>query len=151
MVKRNPVPDRKFKIRDDTDNVVKEALAAWGDSSSESEGDDDQGDTSMMVVESESTEYDSIFALMSKSDDEEDNDDEVNFLEVQRNLKTYSQKKLVSLANILIDAYHILINDKNALTNEIGEVEQERDVGGCSCRSKGNSGGNNHIKYPVKK
>nr|XP_009767892.1 PREDICTED: putative receptor-like protein kinase At3g47110 [Nicotiana sylvestris] len=126
VVKRNPVPDRKFKIRDDTDNVVKEALVAWGDSSSESEGDDDQGDTSMMVVESESTEYDSIFALMSKSDDEEDNDDEVNFLEVQRNLKTYSQKKLVSLANILIDAYHILINDKDALTDEIGEVEQER-------------------------
>lgn len=34
---------------------------------------------------------------------------------------------LVSLANILIDSYHNLINNKNALTEEIGELKQERD------------------------
>nr|XP_016457078.1 PREDICTED: uncharacterized protein LOC107780968 [Nicotiana tabacum] len=122
--------DEKFKRRDAADNVLKKALAAWGDSSSESEDDDEQGDTSMMAAESEAAEYDSTFALMAKSDEDEDDDDddnEVNFLDVQINLKSYSQKKLLSLTNVLIDAYHNLINDKNALTEEIGEIEHERD------------------------
>ncbi|XP_070045051.1 uncharacterized protein [Nicotiana tomentosiformis] len=79
----------------------------------ESGEDDAQGDTSMMEVESESTDYDSIFAQMEKSDDDEDNDDD--------------EKNLISLANILIDAYQNLINDKNALTMELGEEESERD------------------------
>ncbi|XP_070056835.1 uncharacterized protein [Nicotiana tomentosiformis] len=34
--KRNPVPDKRFKRKNVADNVVKQALAAWGDSSSES-------------------------------------------------------------------------------------------------------------------
>nr|XP_016460584.1 PREDICTED: uncharacterized protein LOC107784042 [Nicotiana tabacum] len=63
----------KFKRKKAADNVVKQALAAWGDSSSE---DDAQGDTSMMAVKCEAAEYDSIFALMEKSDDDEDNDDD---------------------------------------------------------------------------
>ncbi|XP_070026120.1 uncharacterized protein [Nicotiana sylvestris] len=122
-VKRNPIPVRIFMRKDATDNIVKQALAAWGDSSSESEGVDEQGDISMMAVESESTEYDSIFALMEKSDDD---DDKVNFLDVQRNLKSYSQKKLISLANVLIDTNYNLINDKNVLTVGLREVEHER-------------------------
>ncbi|XP_075086232.1 uncharacterized protein LOC142168954 [Nicotiana tabacum] len=61
-----------------------------------------------LVVKSEVTEYDSIFALMAQSND--DDDDE-----------------LMSLANVLIDAYHSLINDKDALTMELGEAEQTRD------------------------
>ncbi|XP_019237318.1 PREDICTED: uncharacterized protein LOC109217516 [Nicotiana attenuata] len=123
--KRNPVPNRKFKRRDVADNMVKQALADWGDSSSESEGEDDQGDASMMVVDNE---YESIFALMAKSDDDEDKEeDEVSFFDVQRNLKTYSNKKWMSLANVLIDSFHSLINEKNALIEEIGDIEQERD------------------------
>ncbi|XP_075086188.1 uncharacterized protein LOC142168912 [Nicotiana tabacum] len=63
---------------------------------------------------------------MAKSDDDEDNEeDEVNFLDVQRNLKNYSQEKLISLANVLIDTYHSLISEKNILTEEIGEAEVE--------------------------
>ncbi|XP_070049622.1 uncharacterized protein [Nicotiana tomentosiformis] len=127
-VKRNPVPNKRFKRKDVTDIVVKQALTAWGDSSSESGEDDEQSDTSMMAVESEAAEYDTIFALTAKSDDNEaDDDDEVNFLDIQRNLKSYSQKKLISLENILINAYHSLINDKNALTVELGEIEHEID------------------------
>ncbi|XP_070052227.1 uncharacterized protein [Nicotiana tomentosiformis] len=95
---------------------------------SESEEENDHGDSSMMEVESEATEYDSIFALMAQFDDDEDDDnDEVNFLDVQRNLKSYSPKKLMSLANVLIDTYHSLINDKDALTVELGEAKQTRD------------------------
>ncbi|XP_075077269.1 uncharacterized protein LOC142164005 [Nicotiana tabacum] len=126
IAKRNPVPDGRFKRKDIADNVVKQALASWGDSSNESGEEDEQGDNSMMAVESEAAEYDSIFAVMEKSDDDED-DDDINFLDVQRNLKSYSQKKLISLANILIDIYHNLINDKNVLNVELGEVQHERD------------------------
>ncbi|XP_070015882.1 uncharacterized protein [Nicotiana sylvestris] len=111
-----------------TDNVVTQAFAAWGDSSSESEGEPDAENSSMMAVETKEKEYDSLFALMAQSDDdEEDESDEVNFRDVQRNLKSYSSKKLISLANILIDAYYSLDNDKEALTIEIGDAEQSRD------------------------
>nr|XP_009626695.1 titin homolog [Nicotiana tomentosiformis] len=91
--KRNPVPDKCFKRKNVVDNVVKQALDAWGDSSSESKEDNDHGDSSM----------------------------------ISRNLKSYSPKKLMSLANVLIDAYHNVINDKNFLTVELGEAEQSRD------------------------
>nr|XP_009600946.1 nucleolin-like [Nicotiana tomentosiformis] len=90
--KMNPVPDRKFKRREVVDNVVKQALVTWGDSSGESESDDKQGDSSMMDVESKAAQYDSIFALTAKSDededdDDDDDDDEENFLDVQRILR----------------------------------------------------------------
>ncbi|XP_070031606.1 uncharacterized protein [Nicotiana tomentosiformis] len=127
-IKRNLFPNKRFKRKEAANNVVKQALAAWGDSSSESREDYAQGDTSKMAVESERADYNSIFALMANSDDDEDNDeDEVNFLDVQRNLKSYSQKNLISLSNVLIDAYHSLINDRNALTTKLGEIEHERD------------------------
>ncbi|XP_070020719.1 uncharacterized protein [Nicotiana sylvestris] len=120
--KRNQVHDRKFKRRDVADNMVKQALVDWENSSSESEGEN------MMVADNGSSEYESIFALMAKSDDDEDNEeDEVSFLDVQRNLKTYSKKKLMPLENVFIDAYHSLINEKNSLVEEIGGIEQERD------------------------
>ncbi|XP_070022169.1 uncharacterized protein [Nicotiana sylvestris] len=74
--KRNSIPDKRFKRKDVADNVVKQALATWGNSSSESEEDDDQGDNSMMAVESEAAEYDSIFALIAKSNDDDEGDDD---------------------------------------------------------------------------
>ncbi|XP_070021879.1 uncharacterized protein [Nicotiana sylvestris] len=72
--KRNPVPDKDFKRKRSTDNMVKQALAASGDSSSESEDETDAGDSSMMAFESEKNEYDSTFTLMAQSDDYEEND-----------------------------------------------------------------------------
>ncbi|XP_070014928.1 uncharacterized protein [Nicotiana sylvestris] len=126
--KRNPVPDNDFKRKRSANNMVKQALAAWGDSSSKSEDETYTSDSSMMVVESEENEYDSTFALMDQSDNDKDDDNsEVYFRDVQRNLKSYSPKKLMSLANILIDAYHSLVEDKDALTLELGEAEQTRD------------------------
>ncbi|XP_070057648.1 uncharacterized protein [Nicotiana tomentosiformis] len=82
-----------------------------------------------MALESEAAEYDCIFALMAQFDNDEDDDDdgEVNFLDVQGNLKSYSPKKLMSLANVLIYTYQSLISDKNALTVELGDIEHERD------------------------
>ncbi|XP_070055307.1 uncharacterized protein [Nicotiana tomentosiformis] len=112
---------KQNQYKHNTDKAVKRNQ---GDSSGESGDDDDQGDNSMMAVESEAAEYDSIFALMAKLNEDED---EVNFLDVQRNLKSYSQKKLITLANVLIETYHSIINDKNTLTTELGEIEHERD------------------------
>ncbi|XP_070025702.1 uncharacterized protein [Nicotiana sylvestris] len=126
--KRNSVPDKRFSRKSAADNILKQALAAWGDSSNESKKETDVENSSMMVVETEASKYDSLFALMDQSDDdEEDEDDEVNFRDVQRNLKSYSSKKLRSLANVLIDAYYSLINDKEILTIELGDAEQSRD------------------------
>ncbi|XP_070028736.1 uncharacterized protein [Nicotiana sylvestris] len=126
--KRNPVPDKRFKRKNDDDNIVKQTLVAWGDSSSESEEETEASDSSMMAVKSEANKYDSIFALMAQSDDDEDDDnDEVNFRDVKRNLKSYSLKKLMSLANVLIDVYHSLVDDKDALPIELGDTEQTRD------------------------
>ncbi|XP_070004501.1 uncharacterized protein [Nicotiana sylvestris] len=126
--KKTPFPDKDFKRKRSADNVVKQALAAWGDSSSESEVETDTGDSSMMAVESEENEYDSTFALMAQSDDDEDDDNsKVNFRDVQRNLKSYTSKKLISLSNVLIDVYHNLVEDNDALILELGEAEQTRD------------------------
>ncbi|XP_070005005.1 structural maintenance of chromosomes protein 3-like [Nicotiana sylvestris] len=127
--KRNLVPYKQFNRKSVVDNIVKQALAAWGDSSSESESEPDEENSSMMVVDTEAMKYDLLFALMAQSndDDEEDEDDEVNFRDVQRNLKSYSSKKLRSLSNVLIDDYYSLINDKEILTIELGEAELSRD------------------------
>ncbi|XP_070013186.1 MAR-binding filament-like protein 1 [Nicotiana sylvestris] len=111
------------------DNIIKQALAAGVDSSSESERESDAENSSIMVVETEATKYDSLFTLMAQSndDDDDDEDDKVNFRDVQRNLKSYSSKKLRSLSNVLIDAYYSLVNDKEIMTVELGEAEQSRD------------------------
>nr|XP_009763585.1 PREDICTED: uncharacterized protein LOC104215471 [Nicotiana sylvestris] len=109
--KRNLVLDIRFNRKNVADNVVRQALAIWGDLLIESAEDDEPGNSSMMAVESESTEYDSSFSLMAQSDDEDDDDDE----------------KLMSLENVLIDAYHSLVNDRYVLTVELGEAEQSRD------------------------
>ncbi|XP_070019798.1 uncharacterized protein [Nicotiana sylvestris] len=58
VVKRNPVPDRRFNRKKTADNVMRQALAVWGDSSSKSREDDELGNSSMMVIESEATKYD---------------------------------------------------------------------------------------------
>ncbi|XP_070029098.1 uncharacterized protein [Nicotiana sylvestris] len=126
--KKNPVPFKDFKRKRSADNTMRQALTAWGDSSSESEDDPDAGDSSMMAIEGKEIEYDSTFALMAQLDDDEYNGNkEVNLRDVQRNLKTYSPKKLMSLANVLINAFHSLVEDRDSLTLELGESEQTRD------------------------
>ncbi|XP_070007894.1 uncharacterized protein [Nicotiana sylvestris] len=121
---------KQEQYKQNPDKVAKRnlALATWGDSSSESEREPDVENSSMMAVETEATKYNSLFVLMAESDNkEEDEDDEVNFRNVQRNMKSYSSKKLRSLSNVLIDAYYNLVNDKEILTIEVGEAEQSRD------------------------
>ncbi|XP_070019576.1 uncharacterized protein [Nicotiana sylvestris] len=73
IAKTDPVPVKDFKRKRSADNMMRQALAAWGDSSSESEDEHDTGDSSMMVVEGEKIGHNSTFALMAQLDDDEDN------------------------------------------------------------------------------
>ena len=54
------------------DYVVKKALAAWGDSSSDSEDSDEPNDVSMVVVHDEDNIYNEMIAFMAHSNDEDD-------------------------------------------------------------------------------
>nr|XP_009789275.1 PREDICTED: uncharacterized protein LOC104236927 [Nicotiana sylvestris] len=50
------------------EGTTQEALAAWGDSSSEFERESNAENNSMMAVETDAMKYDSLFALMAQSD-----------------------------------------------------------------------------------
>lgn len=78
----------------------------------------------MLALEDEPTRFDSLFSLMDTFD--EDDDDEISFLDVQQNLNTYSWKKLSSLANVLKDCYCGLANKKDSLINNLDEFKIKR-------------------------
>ncbi|XP_070039405.1 uncharacterized protein [Nicotiana tomentosiformis] len=89
-----------------------------------------------MAVESKAAEYDSIFALMARSDNDKDDDDDdmVNFLDIQRNLKSYSPKKtqherddLVVVVVDLKETIECVKKEKEALTEKVANIEHERD------------------------
>ncbi|XP_059283662.1 uncharacterized protein LOC132037205 [Lycium ferocissimum] len=103
--------NKRFKRKEVTDELVEQALAAWGNSSSEFEDENDQGDTSMMANEDEATKNELINMLIAESNTD-DEDKERNFLDIKKNLKVYSQKKLISLSSVLIDAYHVRSTEK---------------------------------------
>ena len=67
--------------------MVKKDLAAWGDSSSDSEDSNEPNDASVVVVYDEDNIFNEIFALMAQSDDE-DKEDKVTLLNFKQNLNT---------------------------------------------------------------
>ena len=73
------------------DLVVKKALAAWGDSSSDSEDPDDPKDVSMVALHTEETVFNEMFALMAHTADEEE-DNQVTLLDMKNDLDKYSLK-----------------------------------------------------------
>ena len=74
-----------------TDLVVKKALAAWGDSSSDSEDPDESNDVSMVVVHTEEIVFNEMFALMAHTENEEE-DNQVTLLDMKNDLDKYSLK-----------------------------------------------------------
>ncbi|XP_070018193.1 uncharacterized protein [Nicotiana sylvestris] len=92
-------------------------------------GNQMQKNSYMMAVETEAMKYDSLFALMTQFD--EDEDDEVNFKDVQRNLKSYSSKKLRDdLVVCVVDLNETIANlekENEALNKKITSVENKRD------------------------
>ncbi|XP_069148101.1 uncharacterized protein [Solanum lycopersicum] len=67
------------------DLVVKKALAAWGDSSSDSKDPDEPKDVSMVAVHEEKTVFNEMFALMAHTEDEEE-DNQVTLLDMKKDL-----------------------------------------------------------------
>ena len=65
--------------------VVKKALAAWDDSSSDSEDPDEPNDVSMVAVHEEETIFNEMFALMAHTENEEE-DDQVTLLDMKNKL-----------------------------------------------------------------
>ncbi|XP_070025223.1 uncharacterized protein [Nicotiana sylvestris] len=116
--KRNQVLDRKFNRRDVADNMVKQALVDWGNSSSESEGEN------MMVADNGSSEYESIFALMAKSDDDEDKEEdeekEIGGIEQERDYMVVSIEDLEEIIKSLK-------KEKEVLAESNANIEHERD------------------------
>ncbi|XP_070049728.1 intracellular protein transport protein USO1-like [Nicotiana tomentosiformis] len=106
-------------------------LAAWGDSSSESEENDDQCDSSMIAVESEAVDYDSIFALMAQSDNDEDDDDDdekENYVLTEKITNVeYERDGLVVVVVDLKETIECVKKEKEALTEKVASIEHERD------------------------
>lgn len=99
------------------DYVVKQALAARGDTSSELNESKKPKYTSMMALEGSENTYNSLFALMARLDDEEE--DAVTHLTIKQNLNDYTPKKLRKLANILIDSLCDLTIKKDLLEDKV--------------------------------
>ncbi|XP_075105064.1 uncharacterized protein LOC142180174 [Nicotiana tabacum] len=109
--KRNPVPDKCFNRKNVVDNIVKQALAAWGDSSSESEKENDHGDSSTMAVESEATD------LINDKD----------VLTVELGEAEQTRDDLVIIVVDLKETIENLKKEKDALDEKITNIEHERD------------------------
>lgn len=67
--------------------------------------------------------YDSVFALVAKSDDDEDA--KVTILDIKENLEDYSLKELRSLVVVLKDSMCEIIKVKDLLNKKIDEPEIE--------------------------
>ena len=84
--------------------MVKRVFAVWGDESSESvEEVEENEDVSMMAIEDDESIINSIFSLMSRSDDE-DHAPEVTLFELKDDLENLSTKSVRKLAALLIDS-----------------------------------------------
>lgn len=92
----------KYNGKTEVDKAANQVLAAWGDSSSDSEESDQGEDVSMLEMDNESHVFDSLFTLMVDTNDDEDKP--VTFLETKENLKDYSLSKMKSFASVLIDS-----------------------------------------------
>ena len=88
--RRDLVPGNRDR-KATADMVVKRALAAWGDSSSDSEDPDEPKDVSMVAVHEEEIVFNEIFSLMAHTENEEE-DNQVTLLDMKNDLDKYSLK-----------------------------------------------------------
>jgi len=109
------------------DYVVKKALAAWGDSSSESGESECPDDASMLAVQDNANVLDGLFALMAKLDDEDD-EDKVTLFDIKQNLNSYSVRRLRNLANVLIESIIELTTEKDSMNISLDLLGEEKTV-----------------------
>nr|XP_010318127.1 uncharacterized protein LOC104646422 [Solanum lycopersicum] len=107
------------------DYVVKKALTAWGDSSSDSEDPDEPNDVSMVVVHEEETIFNEMFAFMAHSENEEE-ENKVTLLDIKHDLNIYSLKKLRTLANVMIDSVIELTSERTIMNAELDSLTENK-------------------------
>ena len=107
------------------DYVVKKALDAWGDSSSDSEDPDEPNDVSMVEVHEEETIFNEMFAFMAHTENEEE-DDKVTLLDMKNNLNYYSLKKLRTLTNVMIDSVIELTSERDIMNAELDNLTENK-------------------------
>ncbi|XP_069155736.1 uncharacterized protein [Solanum lycopersicum] len=89
------------------DLVVKKALAAWGDSSSDSEDSDEPKDVSMVAVHEEETVFNEMFALMAHTENEEEDN------------------QLRTLAKVMIDFVIELTFERDTMNAELDSLNEK--------------------------
>ncbi|XP_019233118.1 PREDICTED: uncharacterized protein LOC109213740 [Nicotiana attenuata] len=90
-------------------------------------------DSSMMAVESEANEYDSIFALMAQSDNDEDDDNDEDALTIELGDAEQIRDDLNMKDDLMVVAVDLketiqnFSKEKNDLVEKVDALEQERD------------------------
>ncbi|XP_069152712.1 uncharacterized protein [Solanum lycopersicum] len=105
------------------DMVVKRSLAAWGNSSSDSEDPDEPKDVSTVAVHEEETVFN---ALMAHTENEEE-DNQVTLLDMKNDLDKYSHKKLRALEKVMLDSVIELTSERDTMNAEL-EILTENKV-----------------------
>ncbi|XP_019241614.1 PREDICTED: myosin-2 heavy chain-like [Nicotiana attenuata] len=128
--KRNPVPDKRFKRKNAADNVMKQALAAWGDSSSEPEKETDADDKDALNIElgkAEQTRDDLIVCVVDLKETIDDLENEKKVLTEKITSVEHERDDLVVVVVDLKETIENLSKEKDALVEKVTDVEQERD------------------------
>ena len=105
--------------------MVKKALAAWGDSSSDSKDPDEPNDVSMVAVHEEETICNEMFALMAYTEIEEE-DNQVTLLDMKNDLDKYSLKKLRTLAKVMINSEIELTSKRDTMNAELESLTENK-------------------------
>ncbi|XP_019231521.1 PREDICTED: uncharacterized protein LOC109212343 [Nicotiana attenuata] len=128
--KRNLVPDKCFKRMNATNNVVKQALAAWGDSSSESKGETDAEDKDALTLElgeAEQTRDDLVVCVVDLKETIDHLENEKKVLTERITSVEHERDDLVVVVVDLKETIENLSKEKDALMERVTAVEQERD------------------------
>ncbi|XP_069148130.1 MAR-binding filament-like protein 1 [Solanum lycopersicum] len=105
--------------------LVKKALAAWGDSSSDSKDPDEPNDVSMVAVHEEETICNEMFAHMAHTKNEEE-DDKVTLLDMKNDLNNYSLKKLRRMTKVMIDSVIELTSERDIMNAELDSLTENK-------------------------
>ncbi|XP_069150770.1 WEB family protein At3g02930, chloroplastic-like [Solanum lycopersicum] len=105
--------------------VVRKSLAAWGDSSSDSEDPDEPKDVSMVVVHEEETVFNEMFALMAHTADEEEHN-QITLPDMKNDLDKYSLTQLRTLAKVMIDSVIELTTERDTMNAELESLTENK-------------------------
>ncbi|XP_069147982.1 sporulation-specific protein 15-like [Solanum lycopersicum] len=108
------------------DLVVKKALAAWGDYSSDSEDPDEPNDVSMVAVHEEETVFNEMFALMAHTADEEEDNQltyERDTMNAELDSLTENKVKLEEKMSRMVS----LESNNSELKNQSNQITEEAE------------------------